>query len=288
MKKIVGRGEMRGLEKAIDVAIMTYNSEKYLDECLASVFKAVNVRRLIVVDHYSNDETLEIARKYHPEIYFEDVGLAYARQLAIEKVETPIFMFIDSDVVFHAPFNWFDGAIRTLDANPDLGAIVMRVSEIKYDTPRQQYQTFWHESVPFTMRIGFTTGSTFIKKSAIEGLLLPSILDAREDRFMELYIEKRKRLKIDYFRCRGIHYFDHARDKGSWSGANERLLTGLKRFPYVFLRRIITSPLKAIPPMIHYRNPRIFTWNTKHWLAYLKGFLRPMEYRKLKRGLKDA
>ena len=274
---------MERFNKGIDVAIMTYNSEKYLDECLRSVFKAVKVRNLIIIDHYSKDKTIEIAKKYDAEIYLEDVGLAYARQLAIEKVKTPIFMFVDSDIVFYPPFNWFDGVIRTLHANPDLGAIVMRVSEIKYDTPRQQYQSFWHERASFTIRFGFTTGSTFIKKSAIKGLALPSILDAREDRFMELYIERKKRLKIEYFRCKGIHYFDYASEKGSWGGANERFLTGLRNFPYLFFRRIITSPLKAIPPMIYYRNPQILIWNTKHWINYLKGFLNPMKYRKLKR-----
>ena len=270
--------------KPIDIAIMTYNSEKYLDECLASLFKAVNVRNLIMVDHHSKDKTLEIAKKYNPKIYLEDVGLAFARQLAIEKVETPIFMFIDSDVVFQPPFNWFDAVIRTLEENPDLGAVVMRVTDVKMNRARQQYGQFWYKNVPFTIRFGFTTGSTFIKKSAIAGLLLPSRLDAREDRFMELYIERKKRLKIEYFKCRGIHLFDYAKDKGSWAGANERLLTGLKRFPYLFFRRIITSPLKAILPMIYYRNPQILIWNIKHWLSYLKGFLKPMEYRKLKRG----
>ena len=268
----------------IDVAIMTYNSEKYLDQCLRSVFKAVKVRRLIIIDHYSKDKTIEIAKKFNAEIYFEDVSLAYARQLAIAKIETPIFMFVDSDVVFHSPFNWFDPAVSMLNRNVSLGAIVMRVSEIEYNRPRQQYQTFWHEAVPFTIRFGFTTGSTFIKKNAIKGLKLPSILDAREDRFMELYIERKQKMNIEYFKCRGIHYFDHAREKGSWSGANERLLTGLTNFPYVFFRRIITSPLKAIPPMLYYRNARIFSWNTKHWLGYLKGFLKPMKYRKLKRS----
>lgn len=274
---------MGRFNKPIDVAIMTYNSEKYLDECLRSVFKAVKIRKLIIVDHHSKDKTIEIAKNYNAEIYFEDVSLAYARQLAIQKVQTPIFMFVDSDIVFYPPFNWFDGVIKNLKANPNLASIVMRVSEIEYDTPRQQYQTFWHENVPFTMRIGFTTGSTFIKKSAIEAVRLPSILDAREDRFLELYIERRKRMKIEYFRCKGIHYFDHAREKGSWGGANERLLTGLRNFPYVFFRRIITSPLKAILPMLYYRNPQILIWNTKHWLGYLKGFLKPMKYRKLKR-----
>lgn len=34
----------------IDVAVCTYQSEKYLDECLMSVEKSVHINKLIVVD----------------------------------------------------------------------------------------------------------------------------------------------------------------------------------------------------------------------------------------------
>jgi len=271
--------------KPIDVAVTTYNSERYLDEALAGLFKAVRVKRLIVVDHHSTDKTVEIAKKYGAEVFYENVSLGYARQLAISKVSTPIFMFLDSDLVFLPPFNWYDGIMRLLETNEDWGAVVMRVTEIHYEKPRAQYNDFWHRNVPATIRFGFTTGSTFIKREALEDLQIPAILDAREDRYMELHILNRKKLKIKYFKCRGIHYFDHAKDKGSWAGANERTLTGIKKFPYVFFRRIAFAPLKAIPPMLYYRNPKILTWNTRHWLNYLRGFLQPLKYRKLKRGV---
>jgi len=47
----------------IDVAVCTYQSERYLDECLTSVEKSVPINKLIVVDHYSTDKTIEIAKK---------------------------------------------------------------------------------------------------------------------------------------------------------------------------------------------------------------------------------
>jgi len=269
----------------IDVAVMTYNSGKYLDEALKNVFRAVRVKNLIAIDHYSQDGTLEILRKYDAKIFFESVGLGYARQLAISKVSTSIFMFLDSDLIFKPPFNWFDTAMKTLEENEDLGAIVMRVSQYHVDlnTPRAQYHKFWHRLVPQTKKVGFTTGSTFIKTSAVEGVKIPSALDAREDRYLELFILTEKKLRIEYYLCNGIHFFDHARDKGSWTGANERILTGLRYFPYLLVRRIIFSPLKAIPPMVVYRNPKILFYNSRLWFEYLKGFLEPMKYRKLKR-----
>lgn len=277
------------MAQSIDVAVMTYNSEKYLEKALDSLFKAVKVRRLIVVDHYSKDKTLEIAKKFNAEIYMEDVSLGYARQLAIEKVETPIFMFFDSDIVFLRPFNWFENVMAILKNDRNLAAIVMTVT-VSGKTPEAahlQYAEYWNEKQPWTMRWGFTTGSTFIKKEALSGLSIPSSLDAREDRYIELHIVTKKKMRFDNYRCNGIHYFDY-QNKGAWAGANERILTGLKYLPYNFVRRIITAPLKAIPPMIHYRNPKILSWNTRYWMGYLKGYLQPYKYRKLKRQPKST
>lgn len=63
----------------IDVAVCTYQSEKYLDECLTSIEKAIPLNRLIIIDHHSTDKTIEIARRHNAEIHFENVGLGYAR-----------------------------------------------------------------------------------------------------------------------------------------------------------------------------------------------------------------
>jgi glycosyltransferase involved in cell wall biosynthesis len=278
--------KIEGLTMAqpIDVAVMTYNSEKYLEQALDSLFKAVKVRRLIVMDHYSRDKTLEIAKKFNAEVYMENISLGARRQLAIKKVETPIFMFFDSDIVFLEPFNWFENVMTKLESDRTLAAIVMTVS-MSGRTPKLahlQYAEYWNEKQPWTMRWGFTTGSTFIKKEALSGLSIPSGLDAREDRYMELHIVNEKKMKFDNYTCNGVHYFDYP-NKGPWGGANERILTGLRNLPYNFVRRIITAPLKAIPPMIHYRNPQILFWNTRYWMGYLKGYLQPSKYRKSKR-----
>jgi glycosyltransferase involved in cell wall biosynthesis len=201
------------MTEPIDVAVMTYNSGKYFDEALANVFKAVNVRRLIVVDHYSKDKTLEIARKYDAEVYMENVGLGYARQLAIEKVETPVFMFLDSDIVFLPPYNWFENIMQKLENDDRLAAIVMTMSKTTLATEHLQYADYWNTRQPWTMNWGFTTGSTFIKKEALTGLHIPSVLDAREDRYIELYILNTKKMKYINIACRQAERQNHLRKK---------------------------------------------------------------------------
>lgn len=46
--------------QAIDVVLLTKNSEHLLDKCLASIYENVPVKNLIVVDGFSTDATLEI------------------------------------------------------------------------------------------------------------------------------------------------------------------------------------------------------------------------------------
>ena len=48
----------------IDVVLLTKNSEHMLAKCLASIYSNVPVNKLIVVDGYSNDRTIEILKDF--------------------------------------------------------------------------------------------------------------------------------------------------------------------------------------------------------------------------------
>lgn len=129
----------------VDVAVCTYQSEKYLDQCLTSIEKTVPIRKLIIVDHYSTDRTIEIAKRHNAEIYFESVGLGYARQLAIDHVETPIFLFVDSDVVFYE-HDWFPKAASMLEDEQRVGAVGIWTPS-RLPPWREKYANFWFKHV---------------------------------------------------------------------------------------------------------------------------------------------
>lgn len=74
----------------VDVIFLTRNSlNPHLGECLDSLYKNVNVNRLLVMDEGSTDGTLELLSKY-PNVHIQQVsgGRAVARQKGIETVET--------------------------------------------------------------------------------------------------------------------------------------------------------------------------------------------------------
>lgn len=80
----------------VSVLIHTFNEEENIADCLETVKWADEI---IVVDMYSEDKTVEIAKKYTDKIYFfERMGYADpARQFALEKASNEWVLVVDAD-----------------------------------------------------------------------------------------------------------------------------------------------------------------------------------------------
>ncbi len=89
----------------ISVAVLTYNEEKNIKECLESVREMAD--EIVLVDERSTDRTVEIAKKYTSSITLVDHGTTAGRthdtmfhkhkQLAIEKCRGDWIFQIDAD-----------------------------------------------------------------------------------------------------------------------------------------------------------------------------------------------
>ena len=82
--------------------INCHNSEKFLDECLNSVFlQKYKKWEVILFDNASYDKTKEIAMSYESKLRYyyikKKVSLGKARNLAIKKVKGELIAFLDSD-----------------------------------------------------------------------------------------------------------------------------------------------------------------------------------------------
>lgn len=85
------------MKAKISVVVITKNEEKYIRMCLESV-KWVD--EIIIVDSYSKDKTIEIAKEYTDKIYehyFHD--FASQRNFALEKTNGDWILSIDADEV---------------------------------------------------------------------------------------------------------------------------------------------------------------------------------------------
>jgi glycosyltransferase involved in cell wall biosynthesis len=175
----------------IDVVLLTKNSQHMLSRCLNSAYQNVPIKRLIVIDGYSNDRTLEILgdfnRRYgNVDLYQIKGTRASARTEGIRRVKTDWFMFLDSDVLLCR--NWYSRV------QPDLAEGVGAVWGLNIDKLPSianpwilRFQGIIARQC-FKLRGGMH--DTLILKKAVEGIRIPEELHTYEDAYLVRYIEK--------------------------------------------------------------------------------------------------
>ncbi|MCD6364169.1 MAG: glycosyltransferase family 2 protein [Synergistetes bacterium] len=84
------------LKKGISAIVHTFNEEHNIRNCLESVKWADEI---VIIDMYSEDKTVEIAREYTDKIYFfERKGYADpARQFGIDQASCKWILIVDAD-----------------------------------------------------------------------------------------------------------------------------------------------------------------------------------------------
>jgi glycosyltransferase involved in cell wall biosynthesis len=82
----------------IDYIIPTWNSGATLEAALVSIERYGNPNEIIIVDRCSEDETLEIARKYKCKIIESTLPLGAARIAGAKASQSELIGFVDSDV----------------------------------------------------------------------------------------------------------------------------------------------------------------------------------------------
>jgi glycosyltransferase involved in cell wall biosynthesis len=92
----------------VDVVLLTMNLNKSIfAKVLESVYRNVDVNRLIVIDGGSTDGTIEFVSKFPRVKIHTDIGgtRASAREMGIRLVETKWFLFLDSDILLCKNWN---------------------------------------------------------------------------------------------------------------------------------------------------------------------------------------
>lgn len=79
----------------LTAVILAKNEEKNLPSCLKSIFW---VDEIVLIDDYSTDKTIEIAKKSEVEVFQRKLDdFSSQRNFALEKVKSPWVLFIDPD-----------------------------------------------------------------------------------------------------------------------------------------------------------------------------------------------
>jgi glycosyltransferase involved in cell wall biosynthesis len=178
----------------IDVVILTKNSEKTLEQSLQSIHKNVPVNKMIAIDGYSTDKTVEILKQYNATIIQTHGTRGFARQIGINTVTTDWFAFVDSDVVLCD--NWFE-QMKTFML-PEVGAV------FGLDLPRPLSGLklrFMQTSSARVFKIRGGCHDILIQKKAISGIKIPEKLHTLEDAFIKEWIEKFWRIVVNHNAC---------------------------------------------------------------------------------------
>jgi glycosyltransferase involved in cell wall biosynthesis len=200
--------------EAIDVVMLTKNSEHLLTECLDSIYENVPVKRLIVIDGFSTDNTLKIMEKFNRKyrnvkIIMEQGTRAKARERGIAEVETDWFMFADSDVILCK--DWFAKAEKYIDK--DVGAIwglnVDFIPNVKNKLFLKSLLLVAREC--FNLRGGMH--DTLIRRELVKDIKIPEQLHAYEDAYIVNWIKKKnwKVIAGDNIYCL------HLRPRNDWN-----------------------------------------------------------------------
>jgi glycosyltransferase involved in cell wall biosynthesis len=197
---------------SIDVVLLTKNSDRVLDRCLASVYENVPVNQLIVVDGDSTDGTLEILDRFNQKYGNVKVVLdrgtrATARAKGIGLVSTDWFMFVDSDVVVCQ--NWYKKALKHLDKSAgavwgiEVWSTIQRMDMLK---------VFLRVTRKiFDLRGG--THDTLVRTALVKDIQIPRNLHVFEDAFIKDWIAKKGYRVVACYNPYCVHF----RPKEVWT-----------------------------------------------------------------------
>jgi len=83
----------------VSIIIPTFNSQKTIKQCLESVVKQTYKRiEILVVDRYSTDDTVKIARQFKAKVFLLKCERSEAKNYAARKAKGEFLLFIDSDM----------------------------------------------------------------------------------------------------------------------------------------------------------------------------------------------
>lgn len=174
----------------VDVVMPVKNRvEPCLKECLDSL-KHVPVNKLIVVDGYSKDGTLEIINEFcwendvRLDLNLSKKPLGKCREIGIKQVETDWLLFLDSDNQVGEKF--FQNAVGKI--NPDVGAVQGRRKETKFDPSSPVYFPDDSDWISYCDDRAMTH-CTLIRTRCVEDIKIPEDMAVWEDEYIRQYIE---------------------------------------------------------------------------------------------------
>jgi glycosyltransferase involved in cell wall biosynthesis len=180
------------MEAAIDVVMLTKNSQHLLEKSLNSIYQNVPVNRLIIVDGFSIDGTLKIVEAFNQRYHNVSVmhvngSRARAREKGIQAVTTEWFMFADSDVVLCN--DWYRKAQKGIQ--PDVGAVWGVNIDVIHNLRDKRFMNLQQMVAKQCFALRGGTHDTLIRRDLVEDIKIPQQLHTYEDAYLMNWIKRK-------------------------------------------------------------------------------------------------
>lgn len=115
----------------LSVIIVNYNVRYFLEQCLHSLYRAINSSdtEVYVVDNCSTDDSLAMLRRSYPQVKVianqENLGFAKANNMAIKLSEADYVLLLNPDTLVQE--DSIDNMLSFMDAQPQAGALGVKM-----------------------------------------------------------------------------------------------------------------------------------------------------------------
>ncbi len=128
----------------ISVVIVSYNSEKFIQDNLNSLFKQTHkFKQIIVIDNNSTDNSLKIINKFNniEKVFLNNnLGYAKAANIGIKKSSSDLILIANSDIILDSHFN--HSVIKKFEEDKKialLSPLILRFDHTTIDSVGQIY-----------------------------------------------------------------------------------------------------------------------------------------------------
>lgn len=110
----------------VSISLVTYNGEKWLKRCLASVKKQSYTNwQVLIIDNASQDKTVALAKEAMSDagliLNQENLGFAAGHNCGISQSKGDYILCLNQDVILHP--NFLQEAVATLELDDKIGAV---------------------------------------------------------------------------------------------------------------------------------------------------------------------
>lgn len=252
-------------ENEIEVYLLTWNSASTLERCLTELRRQLPNVSCIVLDKFSTDETVEIAKTFDCDVIQTNMNVGEARSFAIDHCTKPYIFFLDSDVYLTS--NYVSDLFEFLKENKNC-AVVQGIG-ISNDPLYRKYCENIDRSPKkkVTKPIRGFTGATLVVTQYAKGFKTNA--SCYEDWLLQRYVERKgfDWLQIPVF-C--IHDQQNIFNTVKWTGAGVRI----SRFKPLW--KMILALIYM--PLIKTKDIKLKLYSFKLQFLMLYGFLRWDKY----------